>query len=317
MSTVTSRILHLLGLLQERRVWSAADLADQLGVTSRSVRRDVDRLRSMGYPVHAVPGRGGGYRLGAGRALPPLLLAPEEATAVAVGLRLAASSGIDGLEGSALRALTTLDPLLPPAVRGDVGAIAEVLDVIGSPRARIASPVLVTLARAVRDGLQLRVDYERRDGHRALRRIEPYRVMSVEGRWYLFCYDLDREDWRTFRLDRMHEVRTSTFPIRPRRPPEDIEATVRESLTQGPYPHSACVRVRRPLAEVAPQIPALVGTVEADGEESCLLRTGASDLRWIALHLARMGLPIEVVDPPELREVLDDLAAWFAEATPR
>lgn len=315
MTDVTGRALQLLALLQARSVWSAADLSEELGVTPRSVRRDVDRLRTLGYPIEASPGHGGGYRLGAGKAIPPLLLSTEEATAVAVGLRLATVCGIDDLGQPALRALTTLDRVLPPQARGDVTAISEVLDVSASRRSAVASPVLVLLARAVRDQHQLRVDYERRDGFRSTRRLEPYRVVSVDGRWYLFAHDLEREDWRTFRLDRMHDVRASTFRYRPRPTPENIEEYVRSSLASAPAGHQARVRFARPRSEVAPLIPEMVGSVEADGEDACILTIGSSDPRWTALHLAHLGLPIEVLEPPELQEEITALGAWFADRT--
>ncbi|PWH07116.1 YafY family transcriptional regulator [Brachybacterium endophyticum] len=321
MSDVTRRTLRLLNLLQSRTVWTGPELADELNVTTRSVRRDVDRLREMGYPVLASNGHGGGYQLGAGRALPPLLLEGEEATAVAVALRLAAGSGIDGLGEQAVRALAKLDGILPPSVRAEVSAVTEALHVVDtSPRGAgsrgtataghgILSSTLVTLARAVRDGVQVRLDYERADGERRHRRIEPYRVLSINGRWYLFAWDLDREDWRTFRLDRMHEVRASTFRFTPR-PTPDIEAHVRESISVGPYPLGASVRILRPAAEVGPRIPAFAGTVTPDGDDACILRAGARDLSWIALQLAWLGLPVEVLDPPELNEEIARIGAW-------
>ena len=167
----------------------------------------------------------------------------------------------------------------------------------------------MSLASAVRDGVRVRVDYERADGERAERRLEPQRVLSVEGRWYLFAWDLDREDWRTFRLDRMHAVHASTFPIA-ERPTPDIEAVVRESITTGGYAHAATVRILAPFEAVAPHVPARAGTVTADGPDACILRAGADDLHWVAMHLAWMGAPIEVIDPPELLTVIEQLGAW-------
>ncbi|MFE5774410.1 helix-turn-helix transcriptional regulator [Brachybacterium sp. NPDC056505] len=311
MTDVTRRTLRLLNLLQSRTVWTGPELADELGVTTRSVRRDVDRLRDMGYPVLASNGHGGGYQLGAGRALPPLLLEGDEATAIAVALRLAAGSGIDGLGEQAVRALAKLDGILPPSVRAEVSAITDALHVVDAHAGAggILSSTLVTLARAVRDGVQVRVDYERADGHRATRRLEPYRVLSIQGRWYLFAWDLDREDWRTFRLDRMHEVRASTFRFTAR-PAPDIETYVRESISVGAYPIGARVRILRPASEVAPRIPAFAGTITADGEDACILRSGARDLSWIAVQLAWLGLPIEVIEPPELAAEISRIGTW-------
>lgn len=309
MSDVTKRALRLLSLLQSRTVWTGPELAQELGVTARTVRRDVDRLREMGYPVLTSAGHGGGYQLGAGRALPPLLLGSSEAVAVAVGLRLAAASGIDGLEQEALRAVAALDQILPAQVRSEVSAVSDALGVVARSMPGTRSGVLMTLVTGVRDGVQVRVDYERADGARAGRRLEPYRVLSMEGRWYLFAWDLDREDWRTFRLDRMHDVQASTFAFTPR-PTPDIEQAVRESITVGAYSQAAIVRILRPASEVSALVPARSGTVTADGPNACILRAGADDLHWVAMHLAWLGAPIEVIEPPELLEVIARIRDW-------
>ena len=313
MSEVTSRALRLLALLQSRTVWTGPELAAEMGVTTRTVRRDVDRLRQLGYPVLTSAGHGGGYQLGAGRALPPLLLSSSEAVAVAVGLRLASASGLDGLDEEALRALAALDRILPAPVRAEVGAVTEAMGVITRPLTEVRSEVLMALASAVRDRVRVRVDYGRADGVRGERRLEPYRVLSMEGRWYLFAWDLGREDWRTFRMDRMHAVHPSTFPIG-ERPVPDIEAEVRESITVGGYPRAATVRIVAPLEEIAPRVSARAGTVTADGPEACILRAGAEDLHWVALHLAWIGAPIEVIDPPELLKLIEALGDWTSTA---
>jgi predicted DNA-binding transcriptional regulator YafY len=313
MSDVTRRALRLLALLQSRTVWSGPELAAELQVTVRTVRRDVDRLREMGYPVLTSAGHGGGYQLGAGRELPPLLLGAHEAVAVAVGLRLTASSGIEGLDAEALRALAALDRILPPEVRAEVSAVSDALGVIARPLPTARAEVLLALVTAVRDRRRVRVDYERADGERAERRLEPHRVLSMEGRWYLFAWDLGREDWRTFRLDRMHAVHASTFPI-VERPTPDIEQTVRESITMGGYRAAVTVRILAPLEEIAPRVPARSGTVTADGPDACLLRAGADDLHWVAMHLAWLGAPVEVIDPPELLEVIERFGRWAANA---
>ncbi|WP_114853159.1 YafY family protein [Brachybacterium sp. YJGR34] len=315
MSDVTTRALRLLALLQSRTVWTGPELAEELEVTVRTVRRDVDRLRQMGYPVLTSAGHGGGYQLGAGRELPPLLLGPHEAVAVAVGLRLTAGSGIEGLDAEALRALAALDRILPPSVRSEVSAVSEAMGVVARPVPGARSEVLLALATAVRDGLRIRVDYERRDGERSERRLEPRRVLSVEGHWYLFAWDLGREDWRTFRLDRMHAVHPSTFPITPR-PTPDIERAVRESITVAGYPIAATVRVLRPAQEVAGQLSSRTARIEPDGEDACLLHAGAENLRWLAVHLALLGAPIEVIDPPQLLEEIRAIGAWAQEARP-
>lgn len=316
MSDVTTRALRLLALLQSRTVWTGPELAAEMGVTTRTVRRDVDRLREMGYPVLTSAGHGGGYQLGAGRELPPLLLGPHEAVAVAVGLRLTAASGIEGLDAEALRALAALDRILPPEVRSEVSAVADALGVVARPVPAARAEVLLALATAVRDGMRVRMDYEKGDGERGERRIEPRRVLSVDGRWYLFAWDLDREDWRTFRLDRMHTVHPSTFPITPR-PTPDIEATVRDSITVGGYSTEVVARIRRPLHEVEKLVPVRAATVTADGEHACIVRAGSDggDLRWVAMHLISLGAPIEVIQPPELLTVLQEISTSAAAAT--
>ncbi|MEE1618672.1 helix-turn-helix transcriptional regulator [Brachybacterium sp. J153] len=316
MGDVTTRALRLLALLQSRSVWTGPELADRLDVTVRTVRRDVDRLRQMGYPVLTSAGHGGGYQLGAGRELPPLLLGAHEALAVAVGLRLTAVSGISGLDEEALRALAALDRILPPEVRAEVQAVSDAMGVITNAAPAASSEVLVTLASAVRDRVRVRVDYERADGERFERRLEPYRVLSMEGRWYLYAFDLEREDWRTFRLDRMHEVSASTFSFTPR-DAGDIEQNVRESIAVRGYERSVTVRILAPYERIAPQVSARSVTLEPDGPDACILRAGDDDLRWTALHLALLGEELEVIEPPELLEIIGGLGRWADGVTAR
>src|SRR5699024_10416752 len=180
-----------------------------------------------------------------------------------------------------------------------------------APGAR--SEVLMSLASAVRDGVRVRVDYERADGERFERRLEPYRVLSVEGRWYLFACDLAREDWRTFRLDPMHDGYAPACPLPPR-PPPNIERPARGPLTVGVYTPAAPVRIRARAEQVAALVPARAGTITADGQDTCILRAGADDLHWVAMHLAWIGAPIEVIDPPELLTVIEELRDWAGSA---
>lgn len=308
MSDVTGRALELLSLLQSHAVRTGPELAEALGVTVRSVRRDVERLRTLGYPVHASHGHGGGYRLGAGRALPPLLLRDAEAVAMTVGLRLAATVGIDGLGQDALGALAALDPMLPPTARAQVTAIGEALEVLGGAGG-VDPAVLVTTARAVREHRELRLDYVRADGERGARRVEPYRVLSLQGRWYLFAWDRGREDWRTFRLDRMESARMSTFAFPPRATP-DIAEHVREAVTRGARAEEIVVRVALPAGQVTPRVPESVGTVSPEGESACILRIPSGDPLWTALHLARLDLPLTAVEPESLRQAIAQLGAW-------
>src|SRR5699024_6902154 len=180
-----------------------------------------------------------------------------------------------------------------------------------APGAR--SEVLMSLASAVRDGVRVRVDYERADGERFERRLEPYRVLSVEGRWYLFAWALAREDWRTFRLDRMHEAHAATLPLPPR-PTPDTDPPAREPRRVAAYPPAETVRILARAEQVAALVPARAGTITADGQDTCILRAGADDLHWVAMHLAWIGAPIEVIDPPELLTVIEELRDWAGSA---
>ncbi|HEU4540640.1 MAG TPA: WYL domain-containing protein, partial [Jiangellaceae bacterium] len=197
----TERVLALLGLLQQRQVWTGPELADRLGVTPRTVRRDVERLRTLGYPVHAGQGIGGGYRLGPGQDLPPLLLDDEEAIATAVSLLAGAGGAVAGAGDAALRALTKLDRVLPTRLRHEVRALSGSVESFGGGRTPVDPDVLMTLARACRDEVDAGFDYPSGSEVRR-RRVEPYRLVASDRRWYLLAYDLDRDDWRSFRVDR-------------------------------------------------------------------------------------------------------------------
>lgn len=301
------RVLRLLGLLQRHPVWTAAELALELGVTDRSVRRDVERLRALGYPVSAEPGVGGGYRLGAGRELPPLLLDDDEATATAVSLRLAAGGKVSGIGDAALRALAKLDQVMPPRLRSEVHAVDESTDTLLGT-AEIDVDTLSTLARACRDHCRVHFCYTSSGGEEQSRRVEPVRMVATGWRWYLMAYDLDREDWRTFRLDRMREVEPTTWRFRLREHPDPVEY-VQESVTVSPYRHLARVRLHAPVEEVRRRVPPQVARVETDAAEGCcLLIAGADDLNWLATHIALLDVEAEILEPPELRDAADRLA---------
>lgn len=310
----TQRVLRLLSLLQQRRMWTGPELAGELGVTDRCVRRDVERLRDLGYPVHASQGVGGGYVLGAGRALPPLLLDDDEAIATAVSLRLAAGGTVAGAGEAALRTLAKLDQVMPPRLRSEVRALHESTDTLAGGADVVEGEVLMTLARACRDGVRATFAYADRTGARTARRVEPVRLVATGRRWYLFAFDLDRDDWRTYRLDRMAEVEPSTWRCAPREHP-DPAAYVQRSVTASPYRHVAVARVHDTVEAVRAQVPPGVGTVADDprGETGwSLLTVGGDDLDWIALHLARFGVDVEVLEPPGLREAAAAMARRLA-----
>jgi predicted DNA-binding transcriptional regulator YafY len=309
----TARLLELLGLLQSRPVWSGPELARRLGVTERSVRRDVERLRELGYPVEASKGVGGGYRLGAGRALPPLLLDAEEAVAVAVCLRLAAGGTVAGVGEAALRTLTKLDQVLPGPLRAQVAAVHDATVTLETRVEAVDPDVLLSLARASRDHLRVRFEYVDRGGETSERTVEPYRMVTTGRRWYLLAFDVERDDWRTFRLDRMREVAATTWGFRPRDAP-DARDFVARSVTQAPYRFVARVRFAAPAEHVAEQVPASAGVVEPVDEATCLLTAGADHLEHLAVHLASVGVEFTVLDPPELRDVMAGLSERLGRA---
>ncbi|MGR3936943.1 helix-turn-helix transcriptional regulator [Streptomyces sp. BRA346] len=312
----TERVLRLLALLQRRASWTAAELSAELGVTDRSVRRDVERLRALGYPVHAAPGVGGGYQLGAGTRLPPLLLDDEEAIATAVSLRLASGGTVAGAGEAALRALAKLDQVMPPRLRAEVRAVHGATETLVGPGVEIDAELLVTLARACRDAVRVRFRYAARGGDERERTVEPVRMVTTGRRWYLMAWDTDRDDWRTFRLDRMREATATTWRFRPREHPDPV-AYVQQSVTGAPYRYVARVRLHAPPARVRELVPPQVGRVEDDRDGWCVLVAGGDDLDWLAVHVARLGIEAEILDPPELREAAARLARRIAAmATP-
>jgi predicted DNA-binding transcriptional regulator YafY len=298
-----ARLLALLSLLQARPNWTAPELAARLGTTDRTVRRDVARLRELGYPVEAAPGRTGGYQLGRGGALPPLLLTDDEAVAVALGLRAAATGGVAGYDEAAVAAMAKLEQVLPNALRERVMALSDAIVLVRSATGPPVDPdVLLRLAQGCRRNERVRFCYRAGDGADTERRVEPYGVVNVDRRWYLVAWDLDRVAWRTFRLDRMTEVELTGHRFTPTEAP-DTAAMVLDALTRTPYAWQAEILVHAPLDEVAQEVPASVGSLEAVAGGT-LVRMGADDLDWIARYLAGMPMACEVVSPPELKAEL-------------
>ena len=313
----TERVLRLLGLLQRRPSWTAVELAEELGVTDRSVRRDVERLRGLGYPVRATAGVGGGYRLGAGTRMPPLLLDDDEAMATAVSLRLAATSAIAGAGEAAVRTLAKLDQVMPPRLRAAVSAVHLATDTLVGAPAEVSADVLVTLARACRDHVRVRFAYVRGEAAEHPRTVEPVRMVTTGQRWYLMAYDVDREDWRTFRLDRISQVEATTWRFRPRDHPDPV-TYVQDAITTAPYRYHARVRLRARAEAVRRQVPPQVGRVDEDRDGWCVLSAGGDNLDWLAMHIAALGLETEILDPPELAHaavLLADRLARMAATT--
>ncbi|BDT99169.1 helix-turn-helix transcriptional regulator [Nocardia sputorum] len=295
----TERVLTLLGLLQQRQVWTGPELAERLGVTARTVRRDVERLRALGYPVHACQGVGGGYRLGPGQDLPPLLLDDEEAIVTAVSLLVGAGGAVAGAGDAALRALAKLDRVLPTRLRHEVHALSGSVESFGAERTPVDPDVLMTLARACRDEVEAGFGYPAGSTVRP-RRVEPYRLVASDRRWYLLAFDLDRDDWRSFRVDRMTDVSARTWRFRPRAAPE-AAAYVQEGVASRVYPNRARFLVHASADTVRAQIPASAAVVRPRGGDRCEVLSGAADsLDFVLMHMALLGHAFEILEPPEL-----------------
>ncbi|MFD4676259.1 helix-turn-helix transcriptional regulator [Lentzea sp. NPDC058450] len=307
----SARLLKLLGLLQARREWSGAELASRLGVTTRTVRRDVDRLRSLDYPVHASMGTsGGGYRLGSGAQLPPLLLDDDEAVAVAVGLRTA--SGIENIGETAVRALLKVEQVLPSALRHRVAAL-EISTVPFTGSAPVVdAAALLAVGTACRDRQLLRFGYVGHAGVSSEREVEPHRLVTWGRRWYLVAWDGFRADWRTFRLDRM-SVRTP-FGARftPREIPGGDAGAFVAARVADRWPVQGVVRLSVPAAEALEWRS--YGEVLAVDETSCHVRVGGETMDDVVFMLASITVEFEVVSPPELSEALVRAAARFRRA---
>lgn len=312
----SARLLSLLSLLQARRDWSGAELAKRLEVGTRTIRRDVDRLRRLGYPIEAAPGVAGGYRLGAGSSLPPLLLDAEEAVAVAVGLRTAASVGVSGIEETSVRALAKLEQMLPARLRNRIAALGwATVPYPGWGGPAVDPETLATIASAARNREGLRFGYRNHDGTTARRNVEPHRLVHTGRRWYLVAWDLQRVDWRTFRVDRIaaHPLLDRRFLAR-EPPAKDLAAYVARGVSSARVRYQAHIRLHAPLAEVSGRVPAHVGTLEEDGDDACILSTGADWLGGLAVYIANIGVDFDVLDPPALIEVVRELGERFRRA---
>ncbi|WP_435201628.1 helix-turn-helix transcriptional regulator [Janibacter sp. GS2] len=308
MAETTERVLRLLGLFETRSVWTGPELTGLLGVTTRTLRRDVERLRELGYPIEATPGVGGGYRLGTGGRMPPLLLEEDEVVAVTVALRVGAQ-GISAIGEPAVRALAKLDQVMPPRLRGEVVALAEATAVLPGLTDEVDTGVLVVLAHAIRDRVRARFGYTSRVGDQVERDVEPYRLVATGRRWYLLGWDLRREDWRTFRLDRMAGVRASTFRFTPRVAPDPVEH-VQQAIRRTGDAHRVRVRLTADVEAVRRRIPEQYGTSREVSPGVTEVTSSADDLGMLARHLTMaafdVGARLEVIDPPELRGAIDD-----------
>jgi predicted DNA-binding transcriptional regulator YafY len=318
MHRTSTRLLRLLALLQARRYWTGPELAQRLEVTRRTIRRDIDRLRALGYPVRSSAGVAGGYQLGAGAALPPLLLDDEEALAVTLGLRTAAAGTVRGVETAALRALGKLERVLPTRLRAQMQAMHGAVAPLYLVSPRVDPATLATLAAACGDGHLITFAYTDRQGASSRRTTEPHGLVHTGARWYLVAWDRDRADWRTFRVDRIDgEPAAGARFARREVPGGDTAAFVSASIALGPYPLRAVVVFHAPVERVAPHIAPLAGCLRALDETRCILESGGHSLAELAVHIATIGEEFEVREPAALRHYVQELAGRLGRATQR
>lgn len=311
-SALPARMLRLLALLQARREWSGGELAARLGVTDRTIRRDMERLRELGYPVSSTTGTAGGYRLMSGRDLPPLLLEDEEAVAIAVGLRTAASAAVAGIEEASVSALTKLERVLPPRLRQRVGAVSGAL--VGAPyrgREPADADTLLTLAMGSRDREIVTFDYRDRSGAVSARRVEPYGLVASYGLWYLVGYDVRRAGWRTFRVDRLADPVSTRHRFTPRSlPAPDAASYVRTAIVAAPYRYRARALVPLSAEEARARVPMLLpDKVEALGPGRCAVALAADSPDRIVRDLVALGADELRDASTEVRELLASVAA--------
>ncbi|QFY11538.1 WYL domain-containing protein [Nonomuraea phyllanthi] len=318
MLETSARLLKLLSLLQAHREWTGPELAARLEVSTRTIRNDVERLRTLGYPVHATPGVAGGYRLGAGAALPPLLLDDEEAVAMAVGLGRAAGGGVEGIEESSVRALAKLEQVLPSRLRRRVNTLnaytVQIPGQVPGSTPAVSPEVLTTIANAARDHERLRFDYTGHEGGTTVRNVEPHRLVHRRGRWYLVAYDVERDGWRTFRVDRVRPRTPSGPRFTPREPPADgdVAAYVEKGVNTAMWRHSGTVLAHAPAERL--RALSLGPEIEPVDEATCLLKLGGDDLDGMAAWLGFIGVDFEVLDPPELAEAVVRLSERYRRA---
>ncbi|MFF2083367.1 helix-turn-helix transcriptional regulator [Nocardia sp. NPDC058176] len=308
MSETSARLLRLLSLLQTHRAWSGAELADKLEVTPRTVRRDVERLRGLGYPVQALQGTAG-YRLGAGASMPPLLLDDEEAVAVAVGLRTTSGGTVTGIEDASLRALAKLEQVLPSRLRHRLTTLQKSMVRVSAESPRVASETLLTIAETCLRRERLRFDYTDHAGRVSRRDVEPDSLVNVSRHWYLVAWDVDRGDWRSFRVDRL-EPRIPTGPrFTPRPLPEgDAAAYMARRLSSASWPWRTVITLHGSATELAERVWPGMGVLEAVDDTHCLLHLGADTPASLAWMITALDTDFTVTGPPELLTALETLA---------
>ena len=301
-------------MLQARRDWSGQDLATRLEVSTRTIRTDIERLRELGYPVEASPGVGGGYRLGHGTTMPPLLLDDEEVVAVAVALRTAAGAGVTGIEEASLRALVKLEQLLPSRLSHRIDAMRAATVSVPGAGPTVDSAVLSAIAGAIRASERLRFDYVDHDGNQTVRTVEPQRLVVWGSRWYLLAWDIDRDHWRTFRVDRI----TPKTPTGPRFKPrtlsdEEAASHVQRSAGSATWRYRARIRIYAPVDQVRALLPLAVD-VSPDGPDRCIIEAGSDTPHQLALYIGLLDTDFEILEPPDLATAFVRLAERYHRA---
>jgi predicted DNA-binding transcriptional regulator YafY len=311
MSDTPARLLSLLSLLQTPREWPGSELATRLGVSRRAIRRDVERLPDLGYPVQASMGAIGGYRLVAGKAVPPLLLDDDEAVAIAVGLGTAAGHAVAGIDEASVRALTKLEQVLPSRLRHRVRTLGRATEpLLTWDRPTVDPEHLTALAAAIANREQLGFTYRRHDGADSERLVEPYKLVSAGRRWYLVGYDNGRNDWRIFRVDRMSESRSTGIRLVPRTlPAADAAAYVTGKLLELAPAYQVVATLHAPVERVAGRWASASVDLEPIDAASCRLRSHSDTLEWLAWRLLALGCEFEVHQPPELVAYLREIGA--------
>lgn len=317
MLQTSARLLRLLSLFQSRRDWTGEELAQRLGVTARTVRSDIEKLRELDYPVLAAPGVAGGYRLGSGAKLPPLLLDDDEAVAVAVGLQTAAGGSVAGMAEASIRALAKFEQVFPSRLRHRVESMRSAIATVPSTAPSVDATTLSAIAGAIRANERLKFDYESNRGAPSRRDVEPHQLVNWGRRWYLVAWDTERKDWRTFRVDRI-SPRTPTGPrFSPRElPHNDASAYVQRNVGQATWRYTARVLLHASTEYVRERLP-YAGNVESEGPDRCVAEVGSDTPQMLALYLGLLEVDFEVIDGPELAEWLETLATRFHRASGR
>jgi predicted DNA-binding transcriptional regulator YafY len=314
MLETSARLLKLLSLFQGRRYWQGAELASRLEITSRTLRRDVDKLRSLGYPIHSASGAEGGYQMGAGSTMPPLLLDDDEAVAVALGLRFAASGNIEGVEEASVRALAKIEQILPSRLTRRLAALQSVIVMPNRSEASVDARRLSAIAAACRDLESLRFRYRDHSGAVSSRTAEPHRLVNTGRRWYLVAWDTGREDWRTFRVDRIEGKTATGARFTPRElPARDLANYVSGGGSLGTRSR-ARVKVLASAETIAARLPPCIGLIEPIDNNSCWFEISSSSYESLAMHLVFLGFDFEVEEPPELLSEVSRLAARYQQA---